>query len=200
MIEQIIAFLEEYWGYSIVGGVTLGTIITFIVTQIKSLISSSTFKKTIKNLTGELKTQYDEALKLLDVIKEKDVEKQALYNELSKARKEQQEANEYYNKVQAAQFKAFSYIIMASKLTEGDKLELLEEFEKLKLAMPVAELPTAGSAPEEIVVEVNSFDEALKEAEAQQDVVKEQLIESAKAVEDVVEKAKTLFEKYTKER
>ena len=86
---------------------------------------------------------------------------------------------------------------MASKLTEGDKLELLEEFEKLKLAMPVSELPVIESVPE---VKENSFDEALQEAETNQEVVKEQLIESAKAVEDVVEKAKTLFEKYTKER
>lgn len=197
MIEQIINFLEKYWGYSIAGGLTLGTIITFIVTQIKSLISSGTFKKMIKGLTGKLQAQYDESLKLLDVIKEKDEERQVLFNELTKVRKEQQSANEYYNKVQAAQFKAFSYIIMASKLTEGDKLELLEEFEKLKLAMPVTELPVIESVPE---VKENSFDEALQEAEANQEVVKEQLIESAKAVEDVVEKAKTLFEKYTKER
>ena len=197
MIEQIIAFLEEYWGYSIVGGVTLGTVITFIITQIKSLISSSTFKKMIKGLTGKLEKQHNESLKLLDIIDVKEAEKRALYDELISVRKEQQKANEYYNQVQAVQFKAFSYIIMASKLTEGDKLELLEEFEKLKRSTPVAELPPVE---EPIVVEENSFDKALEEAEVQQETVKEQLIEAAEHVGEIVEKSKTLFEKYTKEK
>lgn len=192
MIEQIIAFLEEYWGYSIIGGVSLGTIITFIVTQIKSLISSSTFKKMIKGLTGKLEEQYNDSLKLLDIIDVKEAEKRALYDELMEVRKEQQAANEYYNQVQAAQFKAFSYIIMASKLTEGDKLELLEEFENLKRVAPtLVESPT---------VKENSFDEAIKEAESKQDVVKDQVVIAAEHIGEVVEKTKTLFEKYTKEQ
>lgn len=192
MIDQIIDFLEQYWGYSIVGGVTVGTIITFIITQIKSLVSSSTFKKLTNNVVGSLKEQYNEAIKLLDVLKEKEAEKSALYDELMKVRNEQQKANEYYNQVQAAQFKAFSYIIMASKLTEGDKLELLAEFEKLKLPeTPVVEEP---------VVEENDFDKQLEIAEAQQEVVKEQVVAVAEAIEATVEKAKTLFDKYTKEK
>lgn len=192
MIDQIIDFLEQYWGYSIVGGVTVGTIITFIITQIKSLVSSSTFKRLTNNVVGSLKEQYNEAIKLLDVLKEKEAEKSALYDELMKVRNEQQKANEYYNQVQAAQFKAFSYIIMASKLTEGDKLELLAEFEKLKLPeTPVVKEP---------VVEENEFDKQLEIAEAQQEVVKEQVVAVAEAIEATVEKAKTLFDKYTKEK
>lgn len=192
MIDQIIDFLEQYWGYSIVGGVTVGTIITFIITQIKSLVSSSTFKRLTNNVVVSLKEQYNEAIKLLDVLKEKEAEKSALYDELMKVRNEQQKANEYYNQVQAAQFKAFSYIIMASKLTEGDKLELLAEFEKLKLPeTPVVEAP---------VVEENEFDKQLEIAEAQQEVVKEQVVAVAEAIEATVEKAKTLFDKYTKEK
>lgn len=188
MIDQIIDFLEQYWGYSIVGGVTVGTIITFIITQIRSLVSSSSFKKLTNNVVSSLKDQYNEAIKLLDVLKEKEAEKTALYNELTKVRDEQQKANEYYNQVQAAQFKAFSYIIMASKLTEGDKLELLAEFEKLKLP----------EAP--VVEEENEFDKQLELAEAQQEVVKEQVVIAAEAIKETVEKTKTLFEKYTKEK
>lgn len=192
MIEQIIDFLEQYWGYSIVGGVTVGTIITFIITQVKSLVSSSTFKKLTNNVVSNLKEQYSEAIKLLDELKTQTAEKHALYDELMKVRAEQQKANEYYNQVQAAQFKAFSYIIMASKLTEGDKLELLAEFEKLKLPeAPVIEVPVETE---------NSFDKQLELAEAQQEIVKEQIITTAEAIETTVEKAKTLFEKYTKEK
>ena len=37
-MEQIINFLEEFWGVTIVGGVSVGTLITFVIVQIKSLI------------------------------------------------------------------------------------------------------------------------------------------------------------------
>ena len=37
-MEEIINFLEQYWGYTLFGGASLGTMVTFVITQIKSLI------------------------------------------------------------------------------------------------------------------------------------------------------------------
>jgi hypothetical protein len=39
-MEQIIQFLEEYWGVSIAGGVTVGTMVTFIIVQVKAILLS----------------------------------------------------------------------------------------------------------------------------------------------------------------
>lgn len=171
-MEQIIAFLEKYWGYSLFSGVTIGTIITFIITQIKSIASSSSFKSTVKKIISDVQDQYSEYAKVIDLVKQKATEQLNLYNELIRVRKEQQQANTYYNKVQAAQFKAFSYIIMASKLTEGDKLELLNEFKQLESGIPLEDLSPleeveaiTSSSIEETITTIetnsNSFDEAV---------------------------------------
>ena len=44
-METIINFLEQYWGYTLFGGVSLGTMITFVITQINNSHFHSSSKK-----------------------------------------------------------------------------------------------------------------------------------------------------------
>jgi hypothetical protein len=117
-MEQVIQFLEEYWGVSIASGVTVGTLITFIVVQVKAILQSNL-------LRTQSSTQLSNSAELVKQIADK-------YSALEKQHKELEAKDRYLEQVNLATFKALSYLVVASKLPIEDKLSLQAEFEKLK--------------------------------------------------------------------
>lgn len=131
-MEQIILFLEEYWGVSIAGGITFGTIVTFIIVQVKALLMNS-----LKNTQiGDVLFQTNQVVNT--------------YQQLEQRHKALEAQVKYSEQVNLATFKAIAYVVMASKLPIEEKLALQKEFEKLK---PVVSEGTAGVVPQ-IKVEV----------------------------------------------
>jgi len=133
-MEQVIQFLEEYWGVSIAGGVTVGTLLTFIVVQVRSIFQFNALRLQNTNQTTNCS-------QLVKDIAQK-------YNALE-ARHQALEAKDHYlEQVNVATFKALSYIVIASKLPMEDKLALQAEFTKLLAVKPVVSEGTAGVTPE----------------------------------------------------
>jgi hypothetical protein len=131
-MEQIIQFLEEYWGVSIAGGVTIGTLVTFIAVQVKSILINNQ-----KNL------EVNNALKAANQISDKYAQLEQRYLSL-------EQKNDYLEQVNMTTFKALSFIVVASKLPSEDKIALQTEFAKLaakpvvaqavaKIAQPIVE-------------------------------------------------------------
>lgn len=149
-MEQLIQFLEKYWGVTIVGGMTFGTIITFIVVQIKTFISDKLKNAEIDRLTTLVGDMIQQA-------KVSDQERTAL-----------EARNSYLERVQTVTFKAISYIVVASKLPTEDKLALQADFTKLaedgaKLMEQVAATPTTPTAKEFVESVVEEVQEAIPE-------------------------------------
>ena len=193
-MEQIIAFLEQYWGYSIVGGITIGTIITFIVTAIKMFISNKskdsqlgTALKTVSELKEKLNNKSEENTKIITaMVQEQNINK---------------EKEKYFQQVQAVTFKALSYLILASKLPNEEKIALQQQFtdlSKVKLeeykstvsnlietVKPVVEQTTAIVTP--VVEQVMT-------------TVKSEIVEDAiDTIATAAQSIPTLLDKYTKE-
>ena len=185
-MEQIIKFLEQYWGQSLIGTVTLGTVFTFIVTQIKAGIRDKAKNKTIDSVVDQNNNLRDE-LKVRDAQRSQEIN--SLTKQLAEARKtifEQQnklvEKEAYFEKVQAVTFQAISYLVVASKLPTEDKIALQEKFTTL--------------VKDKTVEYTNVIkDEVL----AIKGEVKEVIIPDAvETVTNVVEETKSLLDKYTK--
>jgi hypothetical protein len=121
-MEQVIQFLEEYWGVSIAGGVTVGTLLTFIVVQVKAILQSNL-------LRTQSTSQLSSSAQLVKDIAQK-------YSALESRHQELEAKDKYLELVNLATFKALSFIVIASKLPIEDKLALQAEFEKLK--QPIA--------------------------------------------------------------
>jgi hypothetical protein len=140
-MEQVIQFLEEYWGVSIAGGVTVGTLVTFIVVQVKAILQSNL-------LRTQSNTQLTNSSELVKEIAQK-------YSALEQRHRELEAKDRYLEQVNVATFKALSYIVIASKLPIEDKISLQEEFSKLSLVKPTISEGGAGIVPELPKVEVN---------------------------------------------
>jgi hypothetical protein len=135
-MEQVIQFLEEYWGVSIAGGVTVGTMVTFIVVQIKAVLQ-------FRQSNGNINTSLNNSSLLVNQTVEK-------YNQLEQRFKQLQTKDQYLEQVNLATFKALSYLVVASKLPIEDKLALQAEFEKLK--QPTTVVVTEETKTEEPTV------------------------------------------------
>ena len=169
-MEQVIEFLEIYWGVSVVGGVTVGGIITFAIVQIGVLRKD---KK--KN------TLIDSALAVAEAAVAKNHNE-----ELKSAQLVVQ--NEYLQKVIALNFKAIAYLTSGSKLATEDKLELQTDFVLLKEESKVL--------VEQLLIDV-VVDPA--EGNSLKEVISENSNEAISIAIDVAEKAVGLIGKYTKE-
>lgn len=132
-MEQIIQFLEEYWGVSIAGGVTVGTLVTFIVVQVKSIILNNS-----KN--AELSTAIKQVNEVI-----------AKYEKLEQRYIALEQKHYYLEQVNMTTFKALSFIVVASKLPSEDKIALQSEF--AKLANPVVTAPVVKEVVQPIVEE-----------------------------------------------
>lgn len=172
-MEQIIKFLEEYWGVAIFGAGGFGTLITFTVAQIKTLIQNKLRNKkqdaliTDNNeLRGELVTRDDA--------------RTAEYNKTQADYKQllQQYANnqEYFERVISVLFKSLSYLILASKLPNEDKIAIMQQFESVSKQ------------------KIKEYTDKIEP------IIKEEIIPDVKEiVEQSVEQAKTLLDKYMQE-
>lgn len=176
-MEQIINFLEQYWGYTIVGGATFGTIITFIVTQIKSLLSSKLKDAKLgeqSRTVDKLMTKCEDLCTELSV---KELEKQELHKQLELEQKKALVKEQYFEQVQASTFKAIAFLIAASKLPNEDKIALQKEFNSIVK-------PTFETYVEEVKETVVPVVEEVKE-------------DTVAVVEETIQKTKSLLDKYT---
>lgn len=113
-MDAIIQFLEQYWGYTLFGGMSLGTLITFAFVQIKVLLGNKKKGFLVESLMSKLDEQIEKNQNL-------ETTNIALVNQ-----------SESFQEVQAVTFKAISYLVLASKLPTEEKLALQEDFSKLK--------------------------------------------------------------------
>jgi hypothetical protein len=132
-MEQVIQFLEEYWGVSIAGGVTVGTLLTFIVVQVKSILQFNLVRT-------QSTSQLSNSTQLVKDIAQK-------YSSLEQRHKELEAKDHYLEQVNMATFKALSYIVIASKLPIEDKLSLQEDFNKLMAVKPAVSEGSADVTP-----------------------------------------------------
>lgn len=179
-MEQIISFLEQYWGQSLIGTVTLGTVITFIVTQIKVGIRD---KIKNKNVDAVISKADALCIELNEREKRKEEELKQLECKIEMQQKEMTKKEEYFEKVQAATFQAISYLVIASKLPTEDKIALQNNFTTI-LNDKVAE-----------------YKEVLKdEVQAIKNEVTEKIIPDAKqTIDSTIVETKSLLDKYMKE-
>jgi hypothetical protein len=179
-MEQIINFLEEYWGYTIFGGLSLGTIITFIITQIKVLLKDKkknealdTALTTVDNLCVELNTREEQHRQ----------ERAQLEARIESQQNELSEKEKYFEEVQAVTFKAISYLVIASKLPTEDKIALQEQFATLA--------KTKATEYKEILQ-----DEVVA---LQQEIENTVIPDVVQTVTDTVTTTQSLLDKYTSE-
>jgi hypothetical protein len=154
-MDKIISFLETYWGYTLIGTVTLGTVVANIGTLLKMY-----FQNKLKNKA------YDAVVDKHNVIAEKYKDLEVKYNE-------QVQRNEYMNRVIATVFKAISYITMASKLPTEDKIALQEDFTKLGKAVKeniVSKVKeNTGAVIESVIETVDDVADIVKDTVSQTD-------------------------------
>lgn len=116
-MEAIIQFFENYWGYTLFGGVTLGTLITFSVLMVKQLLASAKSKGLFESFQKDL-------IKLMEDGK---AVKERAQVEIEK----EKEKNAYLEQVVAASFEAISYLTMSSKLPIEEKIRLQNKFNEI---------------------------------------------------------------------
>ena len=191
-MEPILQFFEQYWGYTLFGGVTVGTLVIFVITAAKFIISNVK----LKDSNGELQ-KGNEVLKgninsLLAKLSDQ-------ANKLEEARKETQKVlaekmaqNEYFNKVQATTFEAISYLLMASKLPAEDKASLMKKFNTLTNTSELQVIEASEKAQDKIdnaIVQVNTISNKIDETKEKAETTISTVVES-------VEKAQSLLDKY----
>lgn len=176
-MEQLMNFLEQYWGYTIVGGVTFGTLITFIVTQIKSLISSKLKDAKLGDQAKQVDDLMTKCEDLCTALSVKELEKQEVHKQLELEQKKALVKEQYFEQVQASTFKAIAFLVAASKLPNEDKVALQTEFNSIIK-------PTFETYVEEVKeVAVPAIIE-----------IKEDTVD---VVEETIQKTKSLLDKYT---
>lgn len=179
-MEEIISFLEQYWGYTLVGGVSLGTIVTFVITQIKVILKD-------KVKTAALDTAINKADSLCEELSKRDEahkqERAHLEKKIEEQQQEMQASAKYFENVQAATFQAISYLVVASKLPTEDKIALQEKFTTLLNSKAVEYKETIK---DEVVAVKN-------------EVVEKIIPDATTTVAAALEETKSLLDKYTKE-
>ena len=179
-MDAIMNFLEQYWGYTIFGGISLGTIITFTVTQIKALVKNKTNNQNIKDaldkaegLCLELKQRNDEQTQTIN----------QLTTRIEKQQREMAERNAYFEQIQTATFQALSYLAIASKLPTEDKIALQQKFTSILEHKTV------------------QYKEMLQdEVQALTDEITDNIIPDVQeTIKTTVEETKSLLDKYTDE-
>lgn len=179
-MDNIINFLEQYWGVTLFGGVSIGTLVTFTVTQIKVILKE---KVKSKNLDNAINTVDQLCAELDKRTKEAEARNEQLVKEINNKTNEIAEKEAYFEKVQAATFQAISYLIIASKLPTEDKIAIQEKFTQI-MSTKVTEYTT-------IVKD---------EVQALRNEVTEKIIPDAKeTVEEAINETKSLLDKYTHE-
>lgn len=203
-MDAIMNFLEQYWGYTIFGTITFGTLLTTAIALIKMILSNKLKNTQMSALSTTVNT-------LLEKLANKDVEYSALIeqmkaetNEHYALMKQQQEqfnqqlesSNSYSQKVQAVTFTALSYIIMGSKLPDDTKLSLIAKFNTL-LSEGSACVNALSDAVEDLNAQLTDWQSDL-EAQSSSPVVPAEPV--ATPQEEVAQTVKSLFDKYSNKK
>lgn len=179
-MDNVINFLEKYWGVSVLGGTTIGTVITFIVVQVKTILKDKTQKASLNTALNKI----DQLCNELNTREEAHEQERAkLEKQVAKQQHKLQETSKYYANIQAATFQAISYLVMASKLPTEDKIALQKKFTTL------------------VNTKVAEYKEVLKdEVQALKTEVETKVIPDAvQSVTQTVDETKSLLDKYMKE-
>lgn len=141
-MEGLIEFLEQYWGVTIVGGITIGTIATFILVQIRAFIRDKLKSAEIERLITFITKVKDDM------------------NALEQSQSDTVAQNQYLQQVISTVFQTLAYLTIASKLPTEDKIvlqakyaALAEEGNALFAASVAPTLPNTTIAPVAAVVE-----------------------------------------------
>ena len=184
-MENIINFIQTYWGYTLFGSVTLGTLITFTIVLIKTILSNKGKDLSIIQLQKLVSTMKTE-------MEKKTEENNNLISNLQQYQISSNKKDEYMHQIVSTMFKSISFLVMASKLPSEDKEALEQDLQNLKL-----------TSTEEFKVKLTQYDEhltdAIKTGEDQivEDVVKDVVVPDAiDTVQNTIEKTQTLFDKY----
>lgn len=140
---DIIGLLEQYWGVTIIGGFTVGMLITLIwciIKYVPKILKS--FKKTesIGNTMEKIVDRVDTSMS--------EQSKQLI--ELEQARIKD---NQHYQKVVDVMFKTLTYLAMSSKLDNDDKIKLVEAMKDInkEVDQPIkVEEPVVEQVKEEV--------------------------------------------------
>lgn len=197
MMEELFKFFEQYWGYTIIGGFTIGALITNIIAIIKVVITNK-----IKN------TQCDSVINTANTLQEKlekkdeayDLALQNLKTAHEQYRKEQERREqEFKHQIETVEgrtqqivsvlFTSVSYIIMGSKLDDETKLSVLN---KMNALLNTNTPEGAVNSVKEIMSEsISNYTGGVVTSPAKEEKeVEEQIAEAATT-------AQTLFDKYS---
>lgn len=173
-MEGLISFLEQYWGYTLFGGFSIGSVITFTIAFVKVFKQNKGKNASFETVLNAVTDKYNMLTKQYEDIK---VERDALA------------ARDKYNaEVQATTFKAISYLAMASKLPLEEKIILQADFNKL-----------ATITKQVVVTEVKDIvnDTVNKLKDIPVEVVAEHKETVADIVKNTVAQTNSLLNKYT---
>lgn len=185
-MDNIINFIQTYWGYTLVGGVSVGALITFAVSNIKMLLSNKGKDVTITSITKQV-------TELKNCLNQSQDENNSLIKNIKALQISQEQKDQYYEKMQSITFKAISYLVMASKLSAEDK-------EALEADIQVFKTETVSTCKAKLVEYDNALTNAIQTGniETVKDTVKETVVPDAvQTVSDVSSKIPSLLEKYT---
>lgn len=162
-MENLILLLEEYWGLTIVSGVTVGSIITLAIMAVRFYFSMRRTQKQSTSLTQDLRV----------LLKERELQAKKI---------------ELDSRITASIFKSLSYLVVSSKLPIEDKIALNEDFLEVKKLMEVSKELTreyASAKLEQIASQVQERGE--KTVEMVKDV-KEVVIEAVEGASTLLDK------------
>lgn len=210
-MNEIMNFLEQYWGYTLFGGITFGTLLTTAIALIKMVLSNklkntqmSTLSDTVNTLLENLASK-DEAYSALIIrMKSETTEHYARMKQQQEQFNKQQEqfnkqlesSNTYSQKVQAVTFTALSYIIMSSKLSDDTKLSLIAKFNTL-LSEGSACVEELSDAVEDLNSQLNEWQSDLEVQTSSTPVTVEPITSPQ---EEVVQTVRSLFDKYSNKK
>lgn len=153
-MEGIMNFFEQYWGYTLVGGVTLGTVVMFVITAIKTFMANKAKNATIDQLMTMLQTQATNFDNRLAIAQNNTASTEARAQAL-------EVRNEKLDMTVAVLFKAVSFLVVASKLPAEDKTAIVTDFANLAkntalqvvvaAATPVVTPEQSAATPVEVV-------------------------------------------------
>ena len=177
-MEELMAWLSQYWGMAIVGGITVGSVIMLVIMAIKFFIS-------MRSTTGQNQRMAEILTSMID-------DRKVLTARLA-----------FNERVQATTFKALSYLTMNSKLPTEDKIMLNQEFIKLgedtKTFIAVLEKSsndTLAEVQRQLSVSLDTAKQAAVSSAQDKTELKENV---GTVVGAAIAGAATLIEKYTKE-
>lgn len=210
-MDGIMNFLEQYWGYTLFGGITFGTLLTTAIALIKMVLSNklknnnmSTLSTTVNTLLEKLANKDVEYSALIEQMKletnehyERMQQQQEQFNkQLESSNKQLESSNLYSQKVQAVTFTALSYIIMGSKLPDDTKLSLIAKFNTL--------LSEGSACVNELSEAVEDLNNQLNEWQADLEVQSSSIPVTIEPVtnpqEEVAQTVRSLFDKYSNKK